>query len=209
MDRDNTPVTERTTETHSLKQSRPSSQSRQISHHSDCSHSEDGKDDQARTKPLDTQEDPQPSTSFASHASNATPLRQLNMYPKVLSLGGGRGIAPLTNWNSVMKGHRCGIFINQTPQQPEIAVVPASDKIVHTDSVQIYDELPAHPRPRKPLANWTSFRLGNNSDRPTVDDISHRQLQWNMLNDNNEHGHGQRHNRPSEETESVEESLFI
>ena len=25
-----------------------------------------------------------------------------------------------------------------------------------------------------------------------------------MLDDNNEHGHGQRHNRPSEETESVE-----
>ena len=25
-----------------------------------------------------------------------------------------------------------------------------------------------------------------------------------MLNDNNEHGHGQRYNRPSEETESVE-----
>ena len=75
----------------------------------------------------------------------------------------------------------------------------------HTHRVQIYDELPAQPRPRKPLANWTSVRLGNNSERPTVNDISHRQLQWNMLNDNNEHGHIQRHNRPSKETESVEE----
>ena len=52
--------------------------------------------------------------------------------------------------------------------------------------------------------NWTSVRLGNNSDRPTVNDILHRQLQWSMLNDNNKHGHRQRHGRPSEETESVE-----
>ena len=63
------------------------------------------------------------------------------------------------------------------------------------------------PRPKKPLANWASVRLGNNSDRPTVDDISHGQLQWNMLNDNNRHG--QIHNRPSEDTESVEGILFI
>ena len=58
MNKDNTPVTERTTETQNPKQSRPSSPSRQISHHSDWSNSEDGKDDQARVKPLDTQEDP-------------------------------------------------------------------------------------------------------------------------------------------------------
>ena len=75
MDRDSTPVTERTMETQSLKQSRPSSPSRQISHHLDWSNSEDRKDDQARAKPLDTQDDPQPSTSFASHDSNATPFR--------------------------------------------------------------------------------------------------------------------------------------
>ena len=29
-------------------------------------------------------------------------------------------------------------------------------------------------------------------------------FQWNMFNDNNEHGHGQRHSRPSEDTECVE-----
>ena len=75
MDRDNTSLTERTMETQNPKQSRVSTPSRQISQHSDWSYSEDGKDDQARAKPLDTQEDPQPSTSFASHASDATPLR--------------------------------------------------------------------------------------------------------------------------------------
>ena len=117
-----------------------------------------------------------------------------------MNLGRGRGIAPLANWTSVIKGHRCGIFINQTPQDPEI--VPPTDKIKHMERVQTYDELPAQPRPRKPLANWTSVRLGNNSDIPTVDDISHGQLQWNMLDDNDRHR--QRHNRPSEDTESVE-----
>ena len=75
------------------------------------------------------------------------------------------------------------------------------------DRVQTYKELPAQPRPRKPLANWTSVRLGNNSNRPTADDISHGQLHWNMLDDND--GHRQRHNRPSEDTESVEGILFI
>ena len=65
------------------------------------------------------------------------------MYPKVLGLGRGRGIAPLANWTSVIKGCGHGIFINHTPQQQEIAVVPPSDKIIHTDIVQIYDELPA------------------------------------------------------------------
>ena len=117
-------------------------------------------------------------------------------------MGRDRGIAPLTNWISVIKGCRHGIFITQTPQEPEIAVVPPSDKIIHLDRVQTYEELPAQPRPRKSLANWTSVRLGNNPGRPTVDDISHGQLQWNMLDNNN--GCRQTHNRPSEDTESVE-----
>ena len=36
---------------------------------------------------------------------------------------------------------------------------------------------------------------------PTVQEISEGQLQWNMLNDSNRQG--QRHNRTSDETESV------
>ena len=98
------------------------------------------------------------------------------MYPKVFNLGRGRGIAPPANWTSVIKGHRHGVFINQAPQELEIAVIPPTDKIIHMDRVQTYEELPAQPRPRKPLANWTYVRLGKNSDGPTVDDISHRQL---------------------------------
>ena len=70
MDRDNTPVTERTMETQNLKQSRPSSPSRQISNHSDWSDSEDGKDDQARAKSLDTQEDPQTQYFFCQWCSS-------------------------------------------------------------------------------------------------------------------------------------------
>ena len=75
-----------------------------------------------------------------------------------MNLGRGSSIYPLANWTSVIKGCGCGIFINQTPQKPEIAVVPPSDKVIHMDSVQTCDKLPAQPRPIKPLANWTSVR---------------------------------------------------
>ena len=67
---------------------------------------------------------PQDSTSFASYASKVTPLRRPNTYPKVLSRERGRGKAPLANWMSVIKGHGHGIFINQTPQDSENAIVP-------------------------------------------------------------------------------------
>ena len=63
-----------------------------------------------------------------------------------MNLGRGRGKAPLANWTSVAKGCGCGIFINQTPQESEIAVVPPTpthkfvhpDRIKHTDRVQTY-----------------------------------------------------------------------
>ena len=84
---DNIPLTVRNMETQDPKQSRPPKPSRKIHHNSDFSDSEDGKDDQARAKPLDIQ-DPQPSTSYASESA---PLRCPNIYPKVLNLGRGRG----------------------------------------------------------------------------------------------------------------------
>ena len=80
-------------------------------------------------------------------------------------------------------------------------MVPPSDKIIHTDRVQTYDELPAPVRPRHLLANWTSLRLGDDTNRPTAQEISEGQLQWNMFNDSNRQE--QRHNRTSDETESV------
>ena len=82
-DKDNTPVTEKTTqiETQNPSPSRPPKPSRQISHPSDWSDSEDGKDGQARAKLINvphsqpnTLQDLQPSTSYAN---DTTPLRQL------------------------------------------------------------------------------------------------------------------------------------
>ena len=82
MDRDNTPVTEKTiqTKTQDPNQSRPPRPSREML--SDWSDSEDGKDDQATAKRIDiqdpqpnTSQDAQPSTSFASHTNDTTPLR--------------------------------------------------------------------------------------------------------------------------------------
>ena len=63
VDKDNTLVTEKTTwiQTQNPSPYRPSKQSRQISHHSDWSDSVDGKDDQARAKPINVPH-PQPNT---------------------------------------------------------------------------------------------------------------------------------------------------
>ena len=61
--------------------------------------------------------------------------------------------------------------------------------------------MPAPVRPRHPLANWTSIRLGNDPHRPIIHEISEGQLQWNMLNDSNRQG--QRHNRTLDVTESA------
>ena len=80
-------------------------------------------------------------------------------------------------------------------------MVPPSDKIIDTDCVQTYDKIPALVRPRHPLANWTSVRIGDNLNRPTDQEISEGQLQWNTINDSNRQG--QRHNRTSDETESA------
>ena len=77
-------------------------------------------------------------------------------------------------------------------------MAPPSDKIRHTDRMQTYNEIPTLVRPRHPLANWTSIRLGDNPNRPTEDEIS-GQLQWNMLDESNR----QRQNRTSDETESA------
>ena len=121
-----------------------------------------------------------------------------------MNLGIGRGIskASQANWTSVIQGCRCGIFIHQTPQEPEIVIVPPTDRIVHTDRIQTYEEMPAPVRPRHLVANWTSITLGNNPNRPTTDKIIWGQPQWNMFNDDNRQG--QRHNRPSDDMESME-----
>ena len=203
---DSIPLTVRNMEMQDPKQSRPPKLIRKVNHNSDWSDSED---DQARSKPIDIQ-DPQPSTSYASESG---PLRQTNTFPKVLNLGRGRGKGkfPLANWTRVVKGCGHGLIIDQSSQEPErnLAIVPPTDRMAHTDRVQTYEGDPAPTRPRGPLANWTSVSLGNNPNRPTVDEITQGQLQWNMFSDNNtdnrqEQRHNNSDNRPSDETESIE-----
>ena len=72
------------------------------------------------------------------------------------------------------------------------------DKIIHTDRVQTYDEMPALVRPRHALANWTSVRLGDNSNRPTVNEETGEQSQMMMIADSNTH------DMASEDTESAD-----
>ena len=77
---DDIPVTVGNTEDQAPEQSRPPKPCRKIDHKSDWSDSEDGKDGQARSNPID----PQLSTSYAK---DSAPLRCPNIYPKVLNLG--------------------------------------------------------------------------------------------------------------------------
>ena len=146
---------------------------------SDWSDSENEKDNQARAPILKRPpQSPQSSTSFTSYASEAIPLRRPNTYLKVITFGRGK-IAPFANRTNAPIGCGCRLNIDQTSQEREtiLAVVPPSDKIIHTDRVQTYDEIPAPVRPRHPLANWTSVRLELDFNRPTDQEISEGQLQ--------------------------------
>ena len=67
----NVPRTVRNKDMQDHKQSRPPKPTRKIPCNSDWSDTEDGKDDQARSKPFDI-EGPQPSTSYVSESA---PLR--------------------------------------------------------------------------------------------------------------------------------------
>ena len=71
-------------------------------------------------------------------------------------------------------------------QEPErnLTVVAPMDRIVHTDRVQTYEGDPAPTRPRNSLANWTWVGSGNNTNRPMVHEITRKQLQWHIFNDN-------------------------
>ena len=57
--------------------------------------------------------------------------------------------------------------------------------------------MPAPVRPRHALANWTSVRLGNNPNRPMVNDETGEQPQMMMVADSNTH------DMTSEDTEST------
>ena len=101
---------------------------------------ENDKDDQARTpiaKPIP--QDPQPSISFGTHPSETL--------PKVETFGQGK-IAPLGK-GTLTIGCGCGMVAIA-------CVTPSSHRVVHNDSIQIYEEPPAPVRCRHSLANWTS-----------------------------------------------------
>ena len=85
-------------------------------------------------------------------------------------------------------GSRCRLHLDQTPpvREPAIAVASSSpDRVVHNDCVKTYDELPVPLRPKHPLANWTSIRLGNNLNRPTMNERETEQLTNNLVIDTN------------------------
>ena len=152
-------------------QDRPPKPSRRPSYHSDWNDSDGNKDNQARAPITSTPEkNPQPR---ASYVRENTPLARPNTYPKVFTFGRGN-MAPLGSWNNISSGWGCRLNINYTPQVgiPNVAVV-SPDKITHTDCVQTYDEMPAPVRPRHALANWTSIRIGNNPNRPLVNETPH------------------------------------
>ena len=175
-------------------QVRPPKPSRRTPIPSDWS-DDDRKDDQARApiaKPV--LQDPQPSTSFGTHASQT--LRRPNTYLKVLTFGRGK-LAPLASGASMTMGCGCRLHLHQTPpvRKPAVAVVsPSPDRVVHNECVQKYDELPVPVRPRHPLVNWTSIRLGNNPNRPTMNESETEQSTYNSVTDANE-----QQNRESEQ----------
>ena len=134
---------------------------------------EDNKDDQARApiaKPIPQY--PQPSTSFGTCPSATL--------PGVLTFGRGK-ISPLAS-GTLTIGHRCSIPIDQTATTKEAAITfvpPSPHRIVHNDSVQIYEEPPAPVRCRHSLANWTSVRLGNDPNRHPVDEMTNGPQNYN------------------------------
>ena len=128
---------------------------------SDEDDDENDKDDQARAPVANPiLQDPQPSTSFGTYPSATL--------PRVVTFGQGK-IAPLAS-GTLTIGHRCR---TATTKEAAIAHVPPSLlRIVHNDSIQIYEEPPAPVRHRHSLANWPSVRLGNDPNNHTVDETT-------------------------------------
>ena len=89
-------------------------------------------------------------------------------------------IAPLAS-GTLTIGHGCR---TTTTKEAAIASVPPSlHRIVHNDSMQIYEEPPAPVRCRHSLANWTSVRLGNDCKRHTVDKMTNGPQSYNSIID--------------------------
>ena len=138
---------------------------------------EDGKDNHARdpiAKPI--LQDHQPSTSFGTYPSVTL--------PRVVTFGRGK-ISPLAS-GTLTIGHECSILLDQTTNTKEAAIAlipPSPHRIVHNDSVQIYEDPPAPVRHIHSLDNWTSVRLGNDPNRHTVDEMTNGPKKYNSIID--------------------------
>ena len=101
---------------------------------------EDNKDNEARAlMAKHIPQDPQPSTSFGTYPSATL--------PRVLTFGRAK-IGPLAS-GTLTIGHRRVIPIDQTATTKEAAIAlvpPSPHKIVHNDSMQLYEECPAPVR---------------------------------------------------------------
>ena len=147
---DNIPITIRKMQAQAQKWPRKQKTHRKINVRSDLSDSDDGKDNQARGKPVvdiisdhKMDIDQQPSNSIPS---TSTPLKRPNTYPKVLSLGRGRGKFPLANWTSVTKGGGCRLLSGcDIPKAPPVHPEPVVERnlaiVAPTHRIQTYKEI--------------------------------------------------------------------
>ena len=151
---------------------------------------EDDKDDQARApiaKPIP--EDAQPSTSFGTYPS-ATLLRVVTFE---------QGNIVLLASGTLTIGCRCR---TATIKEAAIACVTSSPhRIVHNDSMQIYEEPPAPVRRRHSLANWTSVRLRNNPNSHTVDETTMEPQHYNLIIDPTDQQNGENQQQPHQSTD--------
>ena len=172
---DNIPLTVRKMQAQAQKQPIQQQTCRKVNVGSNWSDMDDGRDNQARGRPVvvdstsdyETDMDQQPSTSTPSTSS---PLRRPNTLPKALSFGRGRGNFPVTNWTSVAKGRGCR-FISKydAPQAPPVHQEPTVERnlaiVAPTNRVQTYEWNRTPSKSRKDLANWSWVRLGNTRAR--------------------------------------------
>ena len=128
---------------------------------------ENDKDDQAGApiaKPIP--QDPQHSTSFGTYPSETL--------PKVVTFGQGK--IALLGSGTLTIGCRCGMVAIA-------CVTPSPHRVVHNDSIQIYEEPPAPVRHGHSLANWTSVRLGNDQNNHTADESTMGQQDLDLIID--------------------------
>ena len=122
--------------------------------------------------------------SSTSTPSTSTPLRRPNTYPKVLSLGRGRGKFPLAYCTSMTKGCGCRLpSKHDIPQAPPVHQEPMVER-----NLAIVAPMKAPSKSRKDLANWSWVRLGNTRARHTNNNNnSMEQRQWQRPDHNNNH----------------------